>query len=149
MSPSSQLAAYAVDAKHPFQEMQRALIHLAAFQLRRLTGRRMPVDYGTVEAARLALGESGRAAAALAAPARAAHHFAHLDAARSALNRAVDAALVRGGPDDEAMFAMLERAEHHLKIVSRILPGFEPVDFSQACCAQHGLSLQCEASPSL
>ncbi|MBZ9936876.1 hypothetical protein LB518_11260 [Mesorhizobium sp. BR1-1-16] len=128
--------------------MQRALVQLAAFQIQRLTGRRIPVDYGPVEAARLALGESARATAALAAPVRAAHHFSHLDAARSSLDRAVDAALARGGPDDEAMFALLEQAEHHLKIVSRNLPGFEPVDFSQACCANHGLLRYSGASAS-
>lgn len=139
MSLSPQLAAYAVDAKHPYQEMRRALVQLAAFVLKRTTERKTLVDYGPVEAARLALGETARSSAALAAPAGAAHHFSHLDAARSALDGALDAALAHGGPDDDAMFAMLERAEHHLKILSRILPGFEPVDFSQACCANHGL----------
>lgn len=139
MSLSPQLAAYAVDAKHPYKEMQRALVQLAAFLLKRMTGRRNLVDYGPLEAARLALGETARSAAALSPPASAAHHFTHLDAARAALDGALDAALAHGGPDDGAMFAMLERAEHHLKILSRILPGFEPVDFSQACCASHGM----------
>jgi hypothetical protein len=139
MSLSPPLAVYVADAKSPFQELQRALTQLAAFLLKRLTGRRAASDYGPIEAARLALGECAGALAALPVPAGAAHHRAHIDGAHAALNRALAAALARHGADDDAMLAALEQAERDLKAASRILPGFEPVDFTQACCAAHGL----------
>jgi hypothetical protein len=148
MSLSPPLAAYVVDAKLPYQELQRALTQLAAFLLKRLTGRRAAVDYGPVEAARLALRECERALAELPTPAGAGHHRSHLDGAQAALAQALQAALSRRGVDDAAMFAALEQAERDLKAVSRILPGFEPVDLSQACCAvHHGLRPREVAAP--
>jgi hypothetical protein len=139
MSLSPPLAVYVADAKPPYQELQRALTQLAAFLLKRLTGRRAATDYGPIEAARLALKECAGALAALSVPAGAAHHRAHIDGAYAALHRALAAALSRHGADDDAMFDALEQAERDLKAASRILPGFEPVDFAQACCAAHGL----------
>jgi len=138
MSFSEPLAAYVADARTPHRELQRALTQLSAFLLRRLTGRRAAViDPGPAEAARMALAECAVALRELRTPAAAAHHRLHLDGARAALERALDVALSRHGLDEDQMFAALEQAERDLKAVSRILPGFEPVDFSQACCAQH------------
>jgi hypothetical protein len=144
MSLSPLLAAYVADAKPPHRELQCALTQLSGFLLKRLTGRRTAaVDYGPVEAARSALAECDRILAALRTPGGAAHHRAHLDGARAALDRAVGAALSRHGLDEDAMFRALEQAERDLRALSRIMPGFEPVDFTQACCAAHGL-LRCE-----
>jgi hypothetical protein len=140
MSLSPPLARYVVDAKAPHRELQCALTQLSAFLLKRLTGGRAgAVDYGPVETARTALAECVRTLTDLPVPAGAAHHRRHLDGASAALSQALDAAGSRRGPDEDRMFAALEQAERHLKAVSRILPGFEPVDFSQACCAAHGL----------
>lgn len=138
MSFSEPLAAYVADARAPHRELQRALTQLSAWLLKHLTGRRTGViDPGPVEAARTALAECAAALAALRTPVAAAHHRAHLNGAHAALDRALDVALSRHGLDEDQMFAALEQAERDLKAVSRILPGFEPVDFSQACCAQH------------
>ena len=149
MSFSPPLARYVADAKAPHRELQRALTQLSAFLLKRLTGRTGgTIDYGPVEAARTALSECGRMLQHIGAPAGAAHHRRHLDIAHAALCRAVSIVLGRRGFDEDAFFGALERAERDLKALWRIVPGFEPVDFSQACCAQHGLLVRPEAAAS-
>jgi hypothetical protein len=143
------VAAYVADAAPPCRELQRALTQLAAFLLKRLTGRRATVDLGPVEAARAALREGNAALAAIRVPAAAAHHHRHLAGARDALEAALGHALRRGGLDEDGFFGALEEAERHLKAAQRIVPGFEPVDLAQACCAAHGLLRYraAEASP--
>lgn len=79
---------------------------------------------------------------AIRAPGDAAHHYHHLGEAAEALERSVAIAYrcLRAGADarerDDLTY-VLRAALEHLKATSRLLPGFEMVDLSQACCAAH------------
>ena len=129
---------YVRDAQPIHRALQQSLVQLAAFMLTRVAARRSAlIDHAPVEVARDALAEVTQALAALRVPAAAAHHNRHLGAAADALDCAVRAALSSTDADGDALFRALEEAEQHLKAVAKILPGFEPVDFTQACCAAH------------
>jgi hypothetical protein len=128
---------YVRDAGPLYQDLRQVLVQLAAFMLGRLTSEnRRFVDVAPVELAREALRECRQGLADLRVPADAAHHRRHLGAAADALDHAIAAAMSCGESGDELFFA-LQEAERHLKVLGRLLPGFEPVDFTQACCAAH------------
>ena len=132
------VAAYVREAQAIHRTLQRVLVQLSAFVLTRLgSGRAVLVDAAPVELARMALADCAGPLAALRVPASAAHHRHHLGLAADALDEAVRAALSRSDIDGDRLFAALEEAERHLKTLARILPGFERVDFTQACCAAH------------
>ena len=142
MSAAARLADPLVDYVHAAQPvhrvLQQALVQLSAFLLTRLASRhRALADHAPVEAVRDALAGCGASLAALRVPTAAAHHRHHLGAAADALDHALRAALSHSDADGDALFRALEEAERHLKALAKILPGFEPVDFTQACCAAH------------
>jgi hypothetical protein len=139
MALADPVVDYVSQAQPIHLALQRVLVQLSAFLLTQLGARhRALCDRAPVEAARQALTECIAPLAALRVPAGAAHHRRHLDGAAEALEQAVLAALARDSDGDDRTFRALEEAERHLRTLARILPGFEPVDFTQACCAAHG-----------
>ena len=129
---------YVLEAKPLHEPLRRALIQLSGFLLKRLTAERNSVvDFEPIEAARTGVGEAAEGLRSLRAPFAAAHHHLHLEGAAAALERGLAAALLRHDPNGDALFHLLEEAERHLRAASRALPGFEPVDLTQACCAAH------------
>jgi hypothetical protein len=120
-----------------YRALQHTLVQLSAFMLSRLAGRGALADCAPVEITRDMLTGCDASLAALRVPAAAMRHRHHLGAARDALDEAVRAVLSRTEAGDDALFRALEETEHHLKALARTLPGFAPVDFTQACCAAH------------
>jgi truncated hemoglobin YjbI len=96
-----------------------------------------------------ALSELRQALQGLPVPAEAAHHHHHLCEAAREAGRAHDLiATARKVEADEGkrreLAAALRRAADHLRFATRILPGFEIVDFKQSCCAAHATTLRAE-----
>jgi hypothetical protein len=119
--------------------LRRGLIQLSGFLLQRtVSKRRAIVDYGAIEAARARISEAAEGLRSLRAPEMAAHHRHHLVGALAALESAVAAALSATDPNGDALFHFVEGGERHLRAAGRATPGFEAVDFRQACCAMHG-----------
>ncbi len=138
MSASDPLLRYVLEAKPVHEALRRALIQLSGFLLKRLTAAQTRVvDFEPLESAREGLGEASEQLRSLRAPAAAAHHRFHLDGAATALERGLAAALSSNDPDGDGFLHLLEEAERHLRAAGRALPGFEAVDFTQACCAAH------------
>ena len=87
---------------------------------------------------------------ALRVPAEAAHHFHHLRQLSEAIGWAFRALGSCTEPqasdaDRDELTLALKTATRHLRATAAILPGFETVDFGQACCAVHhaaGLTVQ-------
>jgi hypothetical protein len=94
-------------------------------------------DYAPLEAARINHATCKEALVALPVRSADAHHYHHLCAAGAALDHAIGAALSAVPAKKDDLFRALEEAERHFKALARMLPGFEPVDFAQACCAAH------------
>jgi hypothetical protein len=139
------LARYISEAEPLHDLLRRGLIQLSGFLLKRtIAGPRAIVDYEPVEAARERIREAAESVRSLRAPARAAHHRGHLAAALVALESALSAALSTTDPDGDALFCFVQEAERHLRAVGRATPGFEAVDFKQACCAAHGVGTRFE-----
>ncbi len=140
MSLADPLARYICEAQPLHDLLRRALIQLSGFLLKRtIASRQTVVDYETLEAALERIREAAEGLSTLCAPAGAGHHRSHLIGALSALEGALAAALSTTDRDGDALFHFIEEAERHLRVVGRSLPGFETVDFRQACCAMHGV----------
>ena len=146
MSQVDPLARYISEAGSPHDLLRRGLIQLSGFLLKRtIADRRAIVDYEPVEAARHRIREAAEGLRNLRAPTRAAHHRGHLAAALVAIESALAAALSTTDPDGDALFHFVQESERHLRAVGRATPGFEAVDFRQACCAMHGVGAGFEA----
>jgi hypothetical protein len=140
------LLHYVLDAKPLNTSLRQALMQLSGFLLMRLTRRHNAItDFGPVEAAREVLRGCADGIADLRVPSAAAHHHHHLDGASAALHSALAAALSMTDQDGDKLFHALKAAERHLRATSRLLPGFEAVDFTQACCAAHSMRAAPEA----
>ncbi|HSU99357.1 MAG TPA: hypothetical protein VLI91_04560 [Roseiarcus sp.] len=138
MSLADSLARYMCEAQPLHDCLRRGLIQLSGFLLKRtLASPRAPVDAEPVGAARERICEAAEGLRSLRAPPGAAHHRTHLLAALVALESALAAALCKTDRDGDRLFHFIEEAERHLRAVGRATPGFESVDFSQACCAMH------------
>ena len=136
LSLADPLARYMCEAQPLHDLLRRGLIQLSGFLLKRtIAGRRTIVDYEPAEAARERIREAAEGLQSLRAPMEAAHHRSHLIAALSALESALAAALSATDEEGDALFHFIEEAERHLRVVGRAMPGFETVDFRQACCA--------------
>ena len=88
---------------------------------------------------------------ALRVPADAAHHYHHLKKAAQATcwTFAAADACRRAGADEverDALARALRTATGHLRTTAGLLPGFELVDFGQACCAMHAQMANSERS---
>ncbi len=139
MSQADPLARYISEAQPLHDLLRRGLIQLSGFLLKRtIAGRRAIADYEPVEAARKRIREAAEGLRSLRAPPSAVHHRGHLVAALVALESAVAAALSTTDRDGNALFHFVQESERHLRAVGRVTPGFETVDFKQACCAMQG-----------
>jgi hypothetical protein len=139
LSLSDPLARYTCEAAPLHDLLRRGLIQLSGFLLKRtIAGSRAIVDYEPVEAARERIREAAEGLRSLSSPTSAAHHRGHLVAALVVLESALAAALSATDQDGDALFHFVQEAERHLRAVGRTTPGFETVDFRQACCAIHG-----------
>ena len=146
LSLADPLARYLCEAQPLHDLLRRGLIQLSGFLLKRtIATRPTVVDYEPLEAALERIREAAEGLSSLRAPMGAAHHRSHLIAALSALERALAAALSTTDRDGNALFHFIEEAERHLRAVGRATPGFETVDFGQACCAAHGGAVPFEA----
>ena len=146
MSQVDPLARYISEAQTLHDLLRRGLLQLSGFLLKRtIAGPRAIVDYGPVEAARERIREAAEGLRSLRAPTDAMHHRGHLTAALAALEGALAAALSKADREGDALFHFVEEAERHLRAVGRATPGFEAVDFRQACCATHDVRAPLEA----
>jgi hypothetical protein len=133
------LARYMCEAEPLHDLLRRGLIQLSGFLLKRtIAGSRTVVDYEPLEAARERIREAAEGMSGLRPPEGAAHHRSHLAGALAALESGLAAALSATDRDGDALFHFVQEAERHLRAVGRMTPGFETVDFRQACCAVHG-----------
>ena len=133
-----------IEAVQPLHErLQQILTQAAGYSLLVMTrGKRLVFLDAPVVAARAALTAAGAELAAVRVPAAARPHHDHTTAAGGSLARALDLLLtcLRPGADDHARAALtgaLRAATDHLRIGTRLLPGFALADLTQACCAAH------------
>jgi hypothetical protein len=146
LGASDRLLRYMVDAKPLHDLLRRSLIQLSGFLLKRTTcGRSSLHDFEPVEIARAEIVEAADFLRSLRAPPAAGHHRMHLEGALAALEQALAAARSTSDPNGDALFHFIEEGERHLRAVGRATPGFEAVDFRQACCAMHDLRAPFEA----
>jgi len=138
LSLADPLARYLCEAEPLHDLLRRGLIQLSGFLLKRtIAGPRAIVGAEPLEAAGQRLREAAEGLRGLRAPVSAAHHRSHLLAALAALEGALAAAWSVTDRNGDALFHFIEEAERHLRAVGRAAPGFEAVDFKQACCAMH------------
>jgi hypothetical protein len=146
LSQADPLARYISEAQPLHDLLRRGLIQLSGFLLKRtIAGSRAIVDYEPVEAARERVREAADGLRSLRAPTNAVHHRGHLTAALAALESALAAALSTTDRNGDALFHFVQESERHLRAVGRATPGFETVDFKQACCAMHAAGAPFEA----
>jgi hypothetical protein len=146
LSQADPLARYVSEAQPLHDLLRRGLLQLSGFLLKRtIAGSRAIVDYEPIEGAREQIREAAEGLRSLRAPTGADHHRGHLLAALVALESALAAALSKTDEDGDALFHFVQEAERHLRTVGHATPGFETVDFKQACCAMHDVRAPFEA----
>lgn len=148
--------AYMSAAEPVQRQLQQVLTQAAGYALMIMTrGRRAVLLDAPVTEARHSLACAAAALDDLRVPDPARHHHHHLAAAAATVGRSLDALVgcLRPGADDPARAALtrdLRIATDHLRATARLLPGFEMVDLSQACCAAHvgqqASMLMCQAA---
>ncbi|MGE3829643.1 MAG: hypothetical protein AB7F76_01495 [Parvibaculaceae bacterium] len=132
------LLDYVLAAQPLHDAMRRALIHLAGYVLKASTyPQGTIVEDGFVERARLDLAEAVDGLRSLGIPAGAAHHHLHLSGAAEALGAGIACVFGRDGAARERLHHALDEANRHIRAAGTCLPGFAPVDLTQACCAAH------------
>jgi hypothetical protein len=135
-------AAYVLQTQPSFDGFRSAAAQLAGLLvLASIGGRDRVLDEPLLEQAESAYKEAEDILLATDAPAVAAHHHFHLSLASERICEALRIAR-RGSL--RINDASLDRAHQALKAgwremlsASRALPGFQVVDFTQACCAVH------------
>ena len=139
-APDEQPLLRYVAAARPAQQLVgETLKQVAGFALLLMTSPgRASLAEGALAAAADAAARAAEDIRAIPVPGRAAHHHHHMRAAAEALRRACAAALGRrGGVNRDDLVHALRTASDHLRATERLLPGFELIDFGQACCAAH------------
>ena len=134
---------YIVASRPLHEQLRQVLTQLAGFALLVMTPGRSPAALDApVAMAAGALPPIRDAIASLRVPPQARHHHRHLTASADTLARCA-VLLVRClgvNADDAARDALvrgLREATNHLRATTRLLPGFEMADLTQACCAAH------------
>lgn len=124
-------------------ELHRLLTQMAGFTLLLFTrDASASVCSGPIELVEKQMGYATDLLRSLRPPSEAAHHFYHLSASLEHIERAAALAgrcLTRqsGSSDRSELVQALTMASDNLRATTRLLPGFEMVDLSQACCAAH------------
>ena len=133
-----------IDAARPAQvRLQQVLTQIAGYSLSLMTSKKRSMHpEGALVSARAALKEVREQLAALKPPSAAAHHYHHLKSARDATRIAFGQAMICTRADAtegerQTLVQALHAANEHVRMTARLLPGFETIDFSQACCAFH------------
>lgn len=134
---------YVAAARVEQQLISETLTQVAGFALLLMTSRRRAaLAEGALAGARDASARAVEAVRALTVPGAAAHHHHHLCGAADMLAQACAAAsggsrIDAAGDSHDTLVRALRASSDHLRATSRLLPGFELVDFGQACCAAH------------
>lgn len=134
---------YLSAARPVHDELRRTLTQVAGYALMLMTSNGRPTHTeaailnAEATAAKVADGVRG-----LQVPFLAAHHHHHLRCASEGLTHACTAALTCTGPgvaerERDDLVRALQSTVENLRAVSRLIPGFETVNFGQACCAVH------------
>ncbi|CDX13816.1 hypothetical protein MPL3356_150078 [Mesorhizobium plurifarium] len=138
------LLRYADSARDAQQLISQTLTQLSGYALLLLTSPRQAAQAeGALAGARQSVVHAAEAVRALQAPEPAAHHYHHMRCAAETLMEACAAATACRGAQERSdkRFDTLTRAlratSDHLRATARLLPGFELIDFGQACCAAH------------
>jgi uncharacterized protein (DUF3084 family) len=133
--------AYIEAAEGCFEDLRQVAAQLAGLLLLSASGARSAGPHHPMQAVAADLFDAARDATLRLNPRSplAKHHHLHLRAATE--NLAETLALLRSGPSGRegvtAPTQKLTSAWQELSHASRALPGFDLVDFSQACCAEH------------
>ena len=133
---------YVLETRPHFEDLRHALGQVAGMLVLAAAGARtVTQDHPLFATARQTFARVGDGIRAARPSGRATHHHRHLLAALDALG----AALGRAGEDlhlhgmgrerVDAVLRPLQSAYGHLAWATRVLPGYELVSFSQACCA--------------
>ena len=123
--------------------LRQVLTQVAGYALMLMLGNKPAAQPdAAVRMARNAADRADEDVRALRVPETAAHHHHHLSQAVEATRHAFAAAEACASPDAtdgerDALSHALRSASEHLRATSKLLPGFEMVDFGQACCAAH------------
>lgn len=140
-----------IDAARPVQvSLQQVLTQVAGYSLMlMINDKPASRPEGAILIAQAAAKDASEQLQLLAIPASAAHHHHHLLQASEATRWAFVAAQQCAAPEAsegerETLVRALQTASEHLRTTARLLPGFETVDFGQACCAIHA---QAAANP--
>ncbi len=136
--------AYALESYRAFEDLRQVQAQLGGLLVLAAAGGKsaMP-DHPMLDAAREIYRGAEERLRTLRATPRAGHHHRHLLGAAHALDEALAAARQHlrrraGAPDIEPILRPLRRAQMEMERVTRLLPGFDLVDFSHGCCAEHG-----------
>ncbi|MCX5520795.1 hypothetical protein OSH10_20345 [Kaistia defluvii] len=133
--------AYIEAAESCFEDLRQVAAQLAGLLLLAASGARSAGPHHPMLAVAADLFDSARDATLRLTPrsSLARHHHRHLRIAAENLAKTLD--LLRVTPADrQAVAAPTQRltsAWQELGHASRALPGFDLVDFSQSCCAEH------------
>ncbi len=136
--------AYAIESHRAFEDLRQVLAQIGGVMvLAAAGGKSATPDHPMLDAAReLYRGAIDRLNGLEATP-RARHHHRHLLSAAQALDGTLIAAqrhLHRKAGreiDLDAILKALRTAQTEMEHVARLLPGFDLVDFSHGCCAEH------------
>lgn len=134
---------YIADSGEVQDRFRQILTQLAGFALLVATRRaERSVWSGPLDIAENRTADAIERLRALRPPGAARHHFHHLASAGEAIDRSLAAAHAcltarAGEADRDDLMRTLRTATEHLRATTRLLPGFEIVDLSQACCAVH------------
>ncbi|PDQ22972.1 hypothetical protein CN311_00500 [Mesorhizobium sanjuanii] len=133
---------YVATARPVQQLVSETLTQVAGFALLQMTSpRRAVLAEGALAGAQEAATRAAEEVRALAVPEVATHHHHHLHGAAETLLRACVAALesrrIDASEQSDALVRALRASSDHLRATACLLPGFELVDFGQACCAAH------------
>lgn len=135
------LLSYMEQSRLVQEQFRQVLTQAAGYALMLMTRTEKPARLdGAMLMAREAAARAHENLLALEVPAAAAHHYHHLLKASEALCETfvvarACAAAGSGAPERENLTRALKAATGHLRATARLLPGFDMVDFGQACCA--------------
>lgn len=133
-------ALYAAAAHQCFQQLQDAASRLAAILLlMSFEKSRHALDHTTRESAIAQIAEGHEQYRSLKPTLRSAHFHRHLGAGLQLLHQCSNAIerTLAGATGATDPLPILTQGWKELESASRCLPGFEVVDFSHSCCANH------------
>jgi hypothetical protein len=135
-----------IEAMQPLHiRLQQILTQAAGYALLVVMhGQRLALLDAPVVSARAVLVMALAEVGSVRVPDTARRHYEHTMAASDAIRRALDLLVtcLRPGADDHARTELtqaLRAATDHLRLATRLLPGFAMADLSQACCAAHAV----------